>query len=59
MGMMRTGNTNIGVTPMLLFATCGYDENRKHQRKDYSYNAVQTVQKATKLTASIYCNYNR
>jgi hypothetical protein len=31
---------------------------RKHQHRDYSYKTTHTVYKATKLTTSIYCNYN-
>ena len=31
---------------------------KKHQQRDYTYTAVQTVYTATKLTTSVYCNYN-
>jgi len=31
---------------------------KKHQHRDYTYKTVQTVYAATKLTNSVYCNYN-
>ena len=32
---------------------------KKHQHKNYTNKTVRTVYTATKLTASMYCNYNR
>ena len=31
---------------------------RKHQHRDYTYKTVQILHTPTKLTASMYCNYN-
>jgi hypothetical protein len=31
---------------------------RKHQHSDYTHKTVHTVHTATKLTTSMYCNYN-
>jgi hypothetical protein len=41
--------------PQALFIIPTY---KKHQHKNYTTKTVHTVYTATKLTASMYCNYN-
>ena len=42
-------------TPISVLIILAY---RKHQHRDYTYKTVQILHTPTKLTASMYCNYN-
>jgi len=42
----------------ILYSLLSVPAHSKHYHRDYTYSTSHTVYTATKLTTSMYCNYN-